>query len=193
MILKKFLIFLKLKKLKYLLYLLFIWFIIHTIYCIYDGLNDENKQADVAVILATTVNEHGSLSKRLEQRVKCGLQLYLNKRVKKIILSGGFGKEGYFEANKMKDYLIKEGVPKKDIILDNKGNNTRLTVKNTLELQKKLQFKSVIVVSQYFHVSRTKMLFKKQGFTNISSKSPKYFEIRDSYSLLREFVAYYVQ
>lgn len=181
------------KKLKYLYYLLFIWFSIHTIYCIYDGLKDEKKQADVAVILATTVNEDGSLSERLEKRVQCGLQLYQNKRVKKIIVSGGFGKEGYFEADKMRDYLIKEGVPKKDIIVDNKGNNTRLTVKNTLKLQEKLQFKSIIVVSQYFHITRTKKLFKKKGLTNISSKSPNYFEVRDFYSLIREFIAYYVQ
>ena len=37
------------------------------------------------------------------------------------------------------------------------------------------------------------MLFRKRGFHNIYSASPDYFETRDFYSILREFVAYYTQ
>lgn len=36
------------------------------------------------------------------------------------------------------------------------------------------------------------VLFRKQHFKNVSSISPQYFELRDIYSLLREFVAYYI-
>lgn len=39
--------------------------------------------------------------------MECGLQLYEKNRVKKIIVSGGFGKEGFYEGDKMKEYLIK--------------------------------------------------------------------------------------
>jgi len=56
-----------------------------------------------------------------------------------------------------------------------------------------LHFKSIVVVSQYFHVTRTKKLFKDQGFMNVSSVTPKYFEWRDLYSMTREFPAYYTQ
>jgi uncharacterized SAM-binding protein YcdF (DUF218 family) len=72
------------------------------------------------------------------------------------------------------------------------GVNTLATVENTIKLKDSLNFESVIVVSQYFHLTRTKMLFRKNNFRNVSSVSPKYFEVRDIYSLLREFVAYYV-
>ena len=147
---------------------------------------------DIALILGNKVNEDGTLSKRLEKRLECGLNLYQNGQVKKIIVSGGLGKEGYYEGDKMKDYLIKNNVPDSLVIIDNFGNNTLATVNNTLKLKESLRFKSIIVVSQYFHLTRTKMLFKKQGFNNISSASPTYFEFRDFYSLLREFVAYYV-
>ena len=54
-----------------------------------------------------------------------------------------------------------------------------------------LNFKSAITVSQYFHQTRTKKLFRNKGFDNIESASPNYFEIRDFYSIFREFVAYY--
>lgn len=93
----------------------------------------------------------------------------------------------------MKAYLIKNNVPDSLIIVDNYGDNTLATVENTIKLKDSLKFESLIVVSQYFHVTRTKMLFKRLGFQNVSSASPKYFEFRDLYSIFREFVAFYVQ
>lgn len=169
------------------------WFVIHSVYIISDGLSDNGAKADVAVILGNKVNEDGTLSERLEKRLETGVELYKNHRIKKIIVSGGLGKEGYYEGSKMKEYLISKNIPNSVIIVDNKGDNTRLTVKNTLEIQKKYPFKSLIVVSQYFHVTRTKKLFKDKGFKNINSVSPRYFEWRDLYSILREFPAYYTQ
>ena len=71
------------------------------------------------------------------------------------------------------------------------GDNTEATVINTLKLRDSLSFHSLIVVSQYFHLTRTKMLFRRHGFKNVGSVSPAYFEWRDLYSLLREFVAFY--
>lgn len=171
--------------------ILFLWLCGHLIYITIDGLTDKNMHADIAVVLGNTVNEDGTLSERLEKRMECGLKLYRYGRVKKILVSGGLGKEGFYEGDKMKEYLIKNNVPDSIIIVDNFGNNTLATVNNTLKLKDSLNFQSLIVVSQYFHLTRTKMLFRKQHFKNVSSISPQYFELRDIYSLLREFVAYY--
>lgn len=169
------------------------WFICHLTYITIDGLRANNQKADLAVILGSKVNEEGTLSERLEKRMDCGLALYQKGQVKKILVSGGLGKEGHYEGSKMKDFLIRNGVPDTAIVVDDRGDNTRATVNNTLSLQDSLHFNSLIVVSQYFHVTRTKMLFRKRGFTNVSGASPWYFEIRDPYSLTREFFAYYLQ
>lgn len=179
--------------LKLLLTIFLLWFIGHIIYLTIDGLHDKEKNADIAVILGNKVNEDGTLSERLEKRLECGLNLYRKHRVKKIIVSGGLGKEGFYEGDKMRDFLIANKVPDTAIIVDNLGNNTRATVINTMKLKDSLDFKSIIVVSQYYHVTRTKMLFRKQGFKNVASVSPNYFEIKDLYSILREFVGYYTQ
>lgn len=179
--------------LKLLLTIFLLWFIGHIIYLTIDGLHDNEKNADIAVILGNKVNEDGTLSERLEKRLECGLILYRKHRVKKIIVSGGLGKEGFYEGDKMRDFLIANKVPDTAIIVDNLGNNTRATVINTMKLKDSLDFKSIIVVSQYYHVTRTKMLFRKQGFKNVASVSPNYFEIKDLYSILREFVGYYTQ
>jgi vancomycin permeability regulator SanA len=181
------------KWIKIFLYLFFSWFVIHSIIISIDGLSDKKENADVAVVLGSKVNEDGTLSERLQKRVEWGMNLYKVGRVKKIIVSGGFGSEGFFEGDKMRDYLIAKGIPDSVIIVDNKGDNTALTAENVVELQRKMNFKSAIVVSQYFHVTRTKMLFRKYGFANVSSVSPSYFEWRDFYSLVREFFGYYSQ
>ena len=182
-----------LKKIKYISYSLIIWFVVHSIYLLIDGLNNSNQKADIAVILWNKVNEDGTLSERLKARMSCGLELYKKGQVKQILVSGGLGKEGHYEGTKMKEYLLKNHVPDSVIFVDNKGNNTQLTVLNTLKLQKRIHFKSIIVVSQYYHLTRTKMLFKKVGFNNVKSSSPTYFEIKDFYSIFREFFAFYLE
>ena len=183
----------RIKILKYLFFIVIAWFFVHIIYITIDGLGDNNAKADIAVILGNKVNTDGTLSERLEERLKCGLKLYKDKRVNKILVSGGLGKEGFYEGTKMKEYLIKNGVPDTLIIVDNKGDNTIATIDNTLKLKDSLNFKNLIVVSQYFHVTRTKMLFRKRNFKEVNSVSPNYFEFRDIYSLFREFFAYYLE
>ncbi len=173
--------------------LLFLWLIAHSVYVITDGISDEGKQADVAVILGNTVNRDGTLSMRLEKRLESGIQLYKNRRIRKILVSGGLGKEGFYEGDKMKEFLLSKGIPDSVIMVDNKGDNTRKTVENTLQLSSRYHFNSIIAVSQYFHVTRIKKLFRDRGFQKVSSVSPDYFEWRDLYALLREFPAYYTR
>ena len=167
--------------------------IAHVSFTIVDGLTDEKKSADIAVILGNKVNPDGTLSKRLLKRLERAIDIYNAERVDLLIVSGGFGKEGHYEAEVMKNHLVNSGVPERDIVVDNYGINTRATVDNTLALQDSLKFRSVIVVSQYFHLTRTKKLFRNRGIAEVSGVSPQYFEFRDVYSLMREFVAYYTQ
>jgi vancomycin permeability regulator SanA len=181
------------KILKVVFWVLAVWFVFHTAFISIDGYYDKGSKADAAVILGSKVNTNGTLSERLKARVNCGLALYQNGRVQKLIVSGGLGKEGHYEGDKMKEYLIQKGVPDSIIFVDNYGNNTEATAINTLKMRDSIKYNSLIVVSQYFHVTRTKMLYRKHGFKALSSVSPNYFEIRDPYSILREFAGFYTQ
>jgi len=168
-----------------------VWFVVHSIYITIDGLSDKKTNADVAIVLGNKVNKDGTLSERLKARLDKSLELYNQKRVKIIIVSGGLGKEGFWEGKKMKEYLVENKIPADKILVDNFGNDTEKTVENSMRMMDSLDFKSAISVSQYFHQTRTKKLFRKKGFENIESASPDYFELRDFYSIFREFVAYY--
>lgn len=120
---------------KILAVILIIWFMGHSAFIMYDGLSDNGKNADLAVILGNKVNEDGTLSKRLEMRLKNGVQLFKAGRIKRVLVSGGLGKEGFYEGDKMKDFLVLHGVPDSLIIVDNFGNNTRASVDNSLALK----------------------------------------------------------
>ena len=164
---------------------------IHTSYIIIDGHTDKQAKADVAVVLGNKVNEDGILSPRLQARLDKSIELYKNQRIKWIIVSGGLGKEGFWEADIMKQYLMQHQIPETVILVDNYGNDTEKTVANALKIMDSLDLHSAISVTQYFHQTRTKKLFRNKGIAHISSASPKYYEWRDVYSLAREFVAYY--
>lgn len=181
------------KTVRKILLILLAWIFLHIICTVIDGLIDRKESADIALVLGSKVNEDGTLSKRLEKRMECAVGLYDAGRVKKFVVSGGIGKEGFREGDKMKEYMVRNGVPDSAVIVDNNGKNTLQSVQNILAMQSDLHFNKVIVVSQYYHLTRTKMLFRKMGFGDVDSVSPSYFEWRDIYSLLREFVAFYAE
>jgi vancomycin permeability regulator SanA len=167
------------------------WLGIHNVVIISDGLTNSQSKADYAVVMGNKVNTDGTLSERLSKRLECSLELYRSKQVNGFIVSGGLGKEGFYEGSKMKEFLVQHGVPDSLIVTDNKGDNTLKTVENVIRLKDSLHYHSLIVVSQYYHLTRCKMLFRKNGFEAVSGASPAYFEWRDLYSIVREFFAYY--
>jgi len=180
--------------LKRLLLFISAWILIHSAYITYDGLNEFNGKADVAVVLGNRVYADGSLSSWLKGRVDKALELYKEGRVKKIFVSGGISSKkdgGYPEGDAMRDYLIKMGVPATDIITDNAGINTYYTAKNFIDWNQDKHYSSVVIVSQFFHITRTKYIFKKLGYNNVSSASSDAYRINDLVGLLREVPAFY--
>jgi vancomycin permeability regulator SanA len=156
---------------------------------IYDGLTDEIVASDVAVILGNKVNEDGSLSPRLKARLDKGLELYQDSIVKTLFVSGGIGKENQPEGTRMAEYLIAKGVMKDAVVIDDFGNNTRYTVENVRN--RLTNQRSIIVVTQYHHITRSKLAFKQGGFNEVYGAHAEYFEWRDFYSCFREFFAFY--
>lgn len=175
--------------LKWVLCVLVLWFLIHEAFIIHDGLADDVVQSEYAVVFGTTVNADGTLSPRLKARLDKGLELYRTAMVQKIVVSGGLGKEGHYEGTKMAEYLVGKGVPLQAIWIDDMGNNTGLTAKNFVA--KYPNSASVIVVTQYFHITRAKLAFRNVGVHNVTGSHAHHFELRDVYSTFREFFGFY--
>lgn len=170
---------------------LFLWFILHTAIIVTDGVNDELAAVDIAVVLGNKVELDGQPSDRLKARLDKSVELFEEGYFKYILVSGGIGIEGFDEAKVMKEYLVNKGIPSELIIEDSNGYNSFMTAENTKAIMKDLNIKSVMVITQYFHITRTKLAFNKLGFENVYSAHAEIFEYRDLYSIIREFPAYY--
>lgn len=152
-----------------------------------NGFSTPSEEASVAVILGNKVYADGTPSPRLQARLDEGVLLYQTGKIKRIIVSGGVEENGLSEAQVMAGYLSAHGVPSDVIAMDDTGRNTHLSA---VALSKMLSRETpIIVVSQWFHIARTKLAMRQCHFTKISGAAPHYLDARDIYSLLRETLA----
>jgi vancomycin permeability regulator SanA len=183
----------KYKWLKRVVFFLAFWILAHVTYITIDGMNEDISQADIAIVLGNRVESDGSLPSWTRGRVDRALELYKNGTVKLIFVSGGITKEtGAMEAKAMKSYLVKQGVPENAVIEDNAGINTYHTAINFLNWNKEKQYSSVVIVSQFYHITRSRYILRKTGFEgNIYSASSRKYRWQDITGTLREVPAFY--
>lgn len=158
---------------------------------VHDGLSDNIQKADVAIILGTKVNLNGLPSSRLKARLNKGITLYQQEWFHHIIVSGAKGKEGWNEAVIMKKYLVAHGIPNSAIITDKQGVDTQATALNSSRVMSQHGFKSALVISQYFHITRARLALNRCGITTVYQAHANYFDWRDLYAIPREVAGYY--
>jgi len=127
------------------------------------GLTDYRTPVDAVVVLGAQAYSDGSLSPMLTRRVESGIRLYQEGRTQVLIMSGGVGDSGVNEAEVMKNYAVKRGVPADAILVDGNGNNTRMTVDNSLALAQAHGLQRLGTTSSYYHMARIKMQFLSAG------------------------------
>ena len=154
-----------------------------------DGLNDRVEKADVGVVLGSMVMPDGTPSPRLRARLDRAVELHGQGIIDFILVSGGTGKEGFSEGKVMRDYLAAQNVPEDRILTDEFGNTTSDTAVNAAKLMRERGLTSAIAVSQYFHLTRSRMAFRDAGITQVGTAHARYFESRDIYSIAREIPA----
>jgi vancomycin permeability regulator SanA len=154
-----------------------------------DGLTDSLRKSDAGIVLGSKVNPDGTLSPRLQARLDRAVTLHQDSYVTFLIVSGGFGKEGHDEATVMKNYLLQKGIPEKNIIVDCEGNNTLASAINAQKLKSKYKIESLTIITQYFHMTRSRIAFQNCGFSALGTAHAYFFELRDLYSIMREIPA----
>jgi len=131
------------------------------------------SQYDYAIVLGGFANldspydddrlNLGMVPNRLSQTI----DLYHQKKIKKIVLSGGNGNlvgNQENEALNTAEYLRRIGIPNSDIIIDEKSRNTYENFKYSKELLKNVDNTSkILVITSAFHVPRSRLIAKKAG------------------------------
>jgi len=168
------------------------WALVHLAAISVDGCSDDDAPADLAVVLGNHVAADGTVSGRLVRRLDRALELYQQGKVPTIIVSGGRDPGSPFEAEAMKQYLVERGVPADAVVEDRGGENTYLTARFTAEYMQQHGLRSVIAVSQYYHISRSKLALRRFGVAEVrGAHAVMVIEPREPWSLLRELVGYY--
>lgn len=137
----------------------------------YIFLDDEKPAGDIAIAFGTWNSWKESVEKAAE--------LYKNNFVPKIIVSGGVNPtSGVIEGDLMAIELEKLGVPKKDILVENRSTNTLENVlfsKKIIDKELGLQnIRVIIAVVKNYHARRVLMTLRKHISQNIKLKSAAY-------------------
>ena len=145
-------------------------------------------QAQAALVLGAGIRKNKP-SPILRKRLQGAIDLYRVKKVHKILLSGDNTKKFYHEVNVMKNYLLKNKIPSKDILADLHGVSTLNSVYNCKNIFK---IKKVIIVTQIFHLSRAIFLAEQVSLNAVGYANDSKDNKSNFYILLREFFARYL-
>lgn len=108
---------------------------------------------NVSITLGRWLNDDGSISKVLENRLNMTMELLNDKKVDKVVLSGGVAnsKAGISEARAMEKYLLSKGVSPDVIIIEENSHTTNQNFEFSLPMVLKYDPKEIYIVSSNEH------------------------------------------
>ncbi len=168
------------------------WGALHLAVICVDGCSDDGARADLAVVLGNHVGPDGAPSLRLQLRLDAALALHRGGLVPQIVVSGGQDPGSPPEAEVMKAYLVARGVPAAAVIEDRGGINTFETARFVARYMQVHGLRSVVAVSQYYHLTRCKLALRRFGVVEVhGAAAALHLEPREPWSWLREVVGFY--
>ena len=154
---------------------------------------------DYIIILGCKINNDGTLTPLLRARVDKAIEFAKEQKEKTgkdivFVPSGGKGKDEITsEAEAMKNYLISQGIKKKNILIEDKSTSTIENMKysNSIIIKEKEKSKISFSTTNY-HVFRSGVIANKCGIDcdGMGSKTKWYYYTN---ALIREFIANIVQ
>lgn len=171
------------------IFVLFVIIILYEMINIFIHFNEKPKpNLDYIIVLGALVTEHGPAASTYYRLEKALGYLYENQDTK-CILSGGKGDdEPDTEAKIMSEYLLKKGIDKNRIILEDKSKSTYENLdfsKNYLDIEND----TVGIVSNNFHIYRALLIAKKIGYKNVCGLPSYSLRINLLSNFLRESMA----
>ena len=130
---------------------------------------DEARPVDAIVILGAA-QYNGRPSEVLEARLEQALSLWNQGLAPKIVVTGGKqAGDAFTEAETEANYLIERGVPEDAILYENRGRDTWQSMQGVEEVLRGTGVRSMLIVSDGFHLLRAKLMARDLGFTAYGS------------------------
>jgi uncharacterized SAM-binding protein YcdF (DUF218 family) len=133
---------------------------------------DDAHSADVIVILGAA-QYNGHPSPVLKARLDHALDLYNQGYARTIMTTGSYGLDPNFsEAHVGTEYLKQQGVEPGSIITEQGSGTTRDSIRAAVAVMQANRWKSVLVVSDGFHMYRVKRMLNDAGVIAYTSPDP---------------------
>lgn len=152
-----------------------------------------NKNLDYVIVLGSGLIGD-KVPPLLKSRLDKGIEIYSQQLAKgnytKIVVSGGQGCDELVpEAVAMKKYLVSQGIPDLDILVEDKSTTTYENMKLSKNIMNNISKNfSCIFVSNNYHVFRASIYARKAGLKANGVGAPTAFYYLPS-ALIREYIA----
>lgn len=162
-----------------------------------EARGDEARPVDAIIVLGAA-QYNGRPTDVFESRLQHGLDLYNRGLAPVIIVTGGKQNgDTYTEAETGEQWLLNRGVPQSAILMENQGRDTWENIDGAHKAAEGRNIKSVLIVSDGFHLFRAKRMAEAVGFDAYTSPAPNspirpWSGVEFSY-VIRETVAVIVQ
>ncbi len=159
---------------------------------------EEAPQERVAIVFGAGLQQNGSPTPVLQDRIQTAAELYFQGKVEKLLMSGDNRFLNYDEPTAMKNYAVTLGVPKEDIVLDFAGRRTYDTCYRAKAI---FGLDAATLVTQEFHLSRALYLCNALGVKSIGveadqrtylKRSRLYWNARETLATLTAFINLYI-
>lgn len=141
---------------------------------------------DYVVVLGAYLRPTGP-STVLEYRLEKAYEYYCANPDVLIVVSGGQGpNEHKPEAEGMAEYLIEKGIPKENILIENKSTSTVENLRFSSELIDEKNA-SVGIITNNFHIFRATQIAKKAGYQDVYGIAARSYPLLQPQNMLREF------
>jgi uncharacterized SAM-binding protein YcdF (DUF218 family) len=163
----------KIKKVLFVFAILFTSYVVFLAFDIYlYGFEDEKTNEDVAIILGAGISGEEP-SPVFQERINHGIWLYQNGYVKKILFTGGKGKNNEkSDSFVAREYAIISGISFEDILIEEKSVITQENIFYASQIMKSNNMETAILVSDPIHMKRVKAMAKYYGIISYSSPTP---------------------
>lgn len=126
---------------------------------------------DAVIVLSGMTDAQNSSSDRIEfsgavDRILAGITLIKKGRADMLIISGGDGsltQQYKPEARVLRDFSLEWGLPRNQILIDDKSRNTYENAVFTAELLENQKVEKLLLITSAFHMVRSRGCFRKVG------------------------------
>lgn len=114
----------------------------------------EQDRYDCAIVCGCRVEDDGQPSKILKTRVEKAVELWKERKVQYLIMSGAAVYNDYVEAEAMKQYAIELGVPEEYILMEKRAVSTYHNLLYSGKMMQNCSFSDCVVVTSGWHLRK---------------------------------------